>query len=240
MDQEQFVKHTWYQSIFLHLLPGVLVGTFYFLALKPVSKIGYPSFFALLLAFTLVLIPLELGFLLYQGKNKNGRFTLKGIIGYQNPLPWWQYLVWGGVIFVIVGALMTLLKPVDVFLEKNLFSWIPAMNLGLDGHYSKEILIVTYSLAILINVFLAPVVEELYFRGYLLPRMKGKHTLLVHSFLFALIHVFTPWMIISRIIGFLPILVGTTKKNLYVGMIVHMLCNATGFVTGMIFISKMV
>jgi membrane protease YdiL (CAAX protease family) len=82
-------------------------------------------------------------------------------------------------------------------------------------------------------------VEELYFRGYLLPRMKGKYAILFHSFLFAAIHVFTPWMIIARTIGFLPIIIGTTKKNIYLGMIEHMLCNSVGFFTGLIFILKM-
>jgi membrane protease YdiL (CAAX protease family) len=46
-------------------------------------------------------------------------------------------------------------------------------------------------------------------------------------------------MIIAITLGFLPILFGVKKKNIYVGMIVHMLCNATGFVTGIIYISKM-
>jgi membrane protease YdiL (CAAX protease family) len=239
VDQGQIEKHTTAQSVFLHLVPGVLVGSFYFLALKPVASMGYPSFFALLLAFAFILIPLELGFLLYQGKKKTGQFTLRGIVSYQNPIPWWQYLVWGCIIFGIVGAIMTLLKPVDTLLQKHLFFWMPDMDLGLDGHYSKKILIVTYSVALLINVFLAPMVEELYFRGYLLPRMKGKSAIFFHSLLFAAIHVFTPWMIIARTVGFLPIILGTTKKNLYLGMVVHMLCNATGFVTGIGYISKM-
>jgi membrane protease YdiL (CAAX protease family) len=140
---------------------------------------------------------------------------------------------------VIVGAIMTFFKPVDSFLQKNLFFWMPDLNSGLDGFYSKSILIVTYSMSLIFNVFLGPIVEELYFRGYLLPRLKGKFAILFHSFLFAAVHVFTPWMIIARTIGFLPIIFGTTKKNIYVGMIVHMLCNAMGFVTGIIYISKM-
>ena len=239
MDQDQIEKHSTAKSIVLHLLPGVMVGAFYFLALQPVAKMGYPSFFALLLAFAIILVPLELGFLLFQGKKKSGRFTLRGIISYQKSIPWWQYFVWVTIIFLIVGALMTLCKPVDSFLHKALFFWMPDMDLGLDGHYSKTILIITYSMALIINVFLAPMVEELYFRGYLLPRMKGKYAILFHSFLFAAIHVFTPWMIIARTVGFLPIIIGTTKKNIYVGMIVHMLCNSVGFVTGVIYISKM-
>lgn len=239
MNIDQIEKHSTIQSVVLHLLPGILVGSFYFLALKPVAKMGYPSFFALLLAFAVILIPFELGFLLFQGKKKTDRLTLRGIISYQKSIPCWQYLVCGSVIFVIVGATMTLFTPVDSFLQKTLFFWMPEMDLGLNGHYSKTILIVTYSMALLINVFFAPMVEELYFRGYLLPRMKGKYAILFHSFMFAVIHVFTPWMIIARTIGFLPIIIAATKKNIYLGMIVHMLCNSVGFFTGIIYISKM-
>jgi uncharacterized protein len=114
---------------------------------------GYPSIFALNLAFAFVLVPVELGFLFYQGKKKAGYFTLRGIIGYRNPIPWWQYFVWVSIIFMIVGAIMTLFKPVDSFLQKNLFFWMPDLNSGLDGNYSKSILIVTYSMALIFNGF---------------------------------------------------------------------------------------
>ena len=239
MKQDQIEKHSATQSIILHLFPGILVGCFYFLALQPVAKMGYPSIFALYLAFAFVLVPVELGFLLYQGKKKTGRFTLQGIISYRNPIPWWQYFVWVSIIFVIVGAIMTLFKPVDSFLQKNLYFWMPDLNSGLDGNYSKSILIVTYSMSVIFNVFLAPIVEELYFRGYLLPRMKGKFAILFHSFLFAAVHVFTPWMIIARTIGFLPIIFGTTRKNIYVGMIVHSVANSMDLITAIVFITKM-
>jgi len=82
-------------------------------------------------------------------------------------------------------------------------------------------------------------VEELYFRGYLLPRMKGKYAPLFHSFLFAAQHVLEPWMIITRTLGFLPILFGVKKKNIYIGIIVHILVNTLNVVTGIAFIVKM-
>jgi hypothetical protein len=88
MKQDQIEKHSATQSIILHLSPGILVGCFYFLTLQPVARMGYPSIFALYLALAFVLIPVELGFLLYQGKKKTGRFTLQGIISYRNPIPW--------------------------------------------------------------------------------------------------------------------------------------------------------
>ena len=239
MEQDQIEKHSTAQSVILHLLPGILVGAFYFLARQPVANMGYPSIFALLLAFACVLIPVELGYLLYQGKKKTGRFTLQGIISYRNSIPWWQYPVWAISIFIVVGAIFTLLKPVDAFLQESLFFWMPDLNSGLDGNYSRTILIVTYSLFFIFNVLLAPSVEELYFRGYLLPRMKGRFATLFHSFLFAAIHVFTPWMIITRTLGLLPLVFGVKKKNIYIGIIVHVLSNSAGFITGIVFITKM-
>jgi uncharacterized protein len=239
MKQVPIEKHSTPQSILFHLLPGVLVGGFYFLARQPVARLGYPSVFAQMLAFALVLVPLELGFLFVQAKKKTGSFCLRDILSYRNSIPWWQYVVWPILIFLVVGAVFTLLKPVDALLKTRLFYWMPDINSGLDGQFSRPVLIVTYTLFLIFNVFLAPIVEELYFRGYLLPRMQGRLAPLFHSFLFAAVHTFTPWMLITRIVGLLPLIFGTTRKNLYVGMIVHILANSVGFLTGMIYIIRM-
>ena len=239
MKQNQIEKHSTIQSIILHLFPGILVGCFYFPARQLVAHMGYPSIFALLLAFAFILVPVELGYLLVQGKKKTGRFTLQGIISYRNSIPWWQYLVWVLIIFIATGAIVTLLKPVDAFLQERLFFWMPDINYGLDGNYSRKQLIVTYSMVFIFVAVLAPLVEELYFRGYLLPRMKGKYAPLLHSFLFAAQHVLEPWMLITRTLGFLPILFGVKKKNIYVGIIVHILCNTVNVVTAIAFILKM-
>lgn len=239
MKQAQNEKHSTTQSVILHLLPGILVGCFYLLARQPVVNLGYPSVIALILAYAFILIPIELGYLLYQGKKKTGRFTLQAIISYRNPIPWWQYLVWVLIIFIATGAMVTLLKPFDAFLQERLFFWMPDINYGLDGNYSRNTLIVTYSMVFIFIAVLTPLVEELYFRGYLLPRMKGKYAPLFHSFLFAAQHVLEPWMIITRTLGFLPILFGVKKKNIYVGIIVHILCNMVNVITGIAFILMM-
>ena len=239
MQQDQIEKHSTTQSVILHLLPGILVGCFYLLVRQPVVNMRYPSIIALILAYAFILIPVELGYLLVQGKKKTGRFTLQGIISYRNSIPWWQYLVWVFVIFIAVGAIFTFLKSVDTFLQRKLFFWMPGINNGLDGNYSRKTLIVTYSMVFIFIAVLTPLVEELYFRGYLLPRMKGKYAPLLHSFLFATQHVLEPWMIITRTLGFLPILLGVQKKNIYIGIIVHILCNMVNVVTGIAFIVKM-
>lgn len=239
MIQNQIEKHSTIQSVILHLLPGILIGCFYFLARQPVALLGYPSIFALLLAFAFVLIPVELGYLLVQGKKKTGRFTLQGIISYRNSIPWWQYFVCPIIIVPVIGAIFRFFRPIDAFLQERLFLGVPDLNYGLDGNNSKTVLVVTYSMFLIFSVFLAPLVEELYFRGYLLPRMKGRFATLLHSFLFATVHVFTPWMIITRTLGLLPLVFGVKKKNIYVGIIVHILGNSLDLVTGILFITKM-
>jgi len=239
MKQDQIEKHSTTQSVILHLLPGILVGCFYLLARQPVANMGYPSIIALIFAFAFILIPVELGYLFYQGKKKTGRFTLRGIISYRNSIPWWQYPVWVLIIVIATGAIFTFLKPVETFLQERLFFWMPDINYGLDGNYSRKTLIITYSIFFIFVAFLSPLVEELYFRGYLLPRMKGKFATLFHSFLFAVQHVLEPWMIITRTLGLLPLVFGVKKKNIYFGIIVHILVNTLDLITGIVFISKM-
>ncbi len=223
----------------LHLLPGFLIGVCYF-ALVPVARqLGYPSIAALMITVIVVLVPFELGYLFYQGRKATGRFSLQGVVAYRNRLPVWQYLLWVPVLFVLLALIFTLMKPVDAFLRENLFSWIPPLNGGLDGNYSREALIVTYALVGVFGVVIGPVVEELYFRGHLLPRMgyAGKWSPLLHSFLFALYHMWTPWLLLTRTLGTLPLVWAAQRKSLYLSMAVHVALNTVDLITGIVFIS---
>ncbi len=239
-DQQQIEKHSTVQSIILHLFPGILTGGFYFLIRQPLQEFGYPSIFALVLAITFVLVPVELGYLFYKGKQTTERYTINDLISYRTSIPWWQYIIWVLIVLVLVGALFSLLKPVDNLLIDKVFFWIPTLDSGLDDNYSKTALIVTYSTLLIFGAIVGPLVEELYFRGYLLARMPGKYPVLFHSFLFAVYHVFTPWMIISRTIGLLPLIIAVKKKNIYIGIIVHFLMNTLDVIAGFVFIASMV
>jgi len=192
-----------------------------------------------MLAIAFILVPLELGYLLYKGKQANSHYTLAGIISYRDRVPWWQMLLWSLVVFVVTGAIFTVLKPVEAILQENLFFWIPPLESGLSESYSKAILIVTYATVLIFGVIVGPLIEELYFRGYLLPRMRGKYSPVFHSFLFAAYHVFTPWMILSRTIGLLPLIYAVKRKNIYVGIIVHILLNSLDVAAAAAFILSM-
>lgn len=99
------------------------------------------------------------------------------------------------------------MKPVDAYLQNTFFSWIPRLDGGLGDGYSCNVLLVTYTLVGILGVVVGLITEELYFRGYLLPRMgyAGRWAPLLHGFLFAVYHFWTPWMIPTRTLGTLPL-----------------------------------
>jgi len=233
-------EHTIAQSIALHLLPGILVGAFYFASVRPVRNLGFPSVAALILAALVVLVPLELGLLIHEGRRAGGQ-GIEEIIAYRQRIPWTGYLIWVPIIFVASGLITTLLTPVTDSLE-TLFTWLPEayrLDMGLSGAYSKPILVVTYLLFFLTVSLVAPVVEELYFRGYLLPRMPSLRgwAPVLHSALFALYHTWTPWMALSRTLALLPLIyVVRWKKSIYLGIVAHCLLNTIDAVVGLAFI----
>lgn len=234
-------QHSVAQSLLLHLLPGALIAGGTFALVGPIQRAGYPSILALTLAVAFILVPVELGVLLVQGKRRCGRFALTGVVCYRRPLPFPQYLLWVPLLFVVVGVVFTLLKPVDGFLQQTVFSAWPALDSGLHEGYARSALIVTYAMVALFGALIGPVVEELYFRGFLLPRMAyaGKWAPLLHSFLFALYHLFTPWMLVTRTVGMLPLAYAAQRRNLAIPILVHVLANALDVVTGIAFIAAM-
>ena len=87
-----------------------------------------------------------------------------------------------------------------------------------------------------LNGVLDPVTEELYFRGYLLPRMSqlGRWAPLLNVVLFSLYHFWSPWQFFSRIAGVTPVAYAVWwKENVYLGVVVHVLLNTIGVITVM-------
>jgi membrane protease YdiL (CAAX protease family) len=227
-------QHSLLKSVILHLLPGVLILLFFIIVTPILTENGLPTLFCLFLAVVLVLIPFELGYILFQAKRRNKKFSLKGIILYRQKLPVWQYvalippfLAWALVSYFIVAP------PIQDSLKGEYFSWLPVWffpdyNLAQS---SKAAIWATWVMGLIFNGIAAPIVEELYFRGYLLPRisrLKGSAPLL-NVLLFSVYHFFSPWGNLERILALLPgVYIIQWKKNIYLGMIPHCLLNTTG------------
>jgi membrane protease YdiL (CAAX protease family) len=228
--------------ILLHLFPGMLITAFVFLTAPVLIQAGFPPILSLYLAILLILIPFELGFLLYQGKKRNGRYSLDGVVLFHKRTPIWPMIALIVVLFLWSGLVFSLLPTLDTFLAQTFFAWFPDWSFPLNilsdsSQYSKAALSVTIVAGFLLNGIAGPIVEELYFRGYLLPRIPAskRWTPLINVLLFSLYHFFSPWQNLTRILAFLPLSYAVgSKRNIYISIWTHCLLNTTGMVIALV------
>lgn len=236
MHDIKIEQHSLGKSIILHLFPGVLIAIFFAITAPLVLSAGYPAIVALLLGILFVLIPVELGYLIYQGRRMHGTNSLDRVVMYREPIPIWQYfalvlplLIWAGLVF-------TLSAPLEGLFSDAVFGWLPDWYFFANfteniSDYSSSALTVTIVLSLLLNGIAGPIVEEMYFRGYLLPRISrfGRWAPVINTVLFSIYHFWSPWQILTRIIAVLPFVFAVFwKRNLYIGILTHVLLNTIG------------
>ena len=207
---EKSPKHPIWQSILLHLAPGVLIFVVYFtIASILVNRLPSVALLtALSLGIVLALIPFELGYLFFQGWRKHRHLSLSGIVLYREPIRVWDYvlfvpllLIWAVFCFAVISP------PVEAYLQQTVFAWWPnwlipsAMDTSTLSTNPALGLIALASLPL--QAIIGPTVEELYFRGYLLPRLSYLKAWapLINTVLFSLYHFFTPWQNPARILA---------------------------------------
>jgi membrane protease YdiL (CAAX protease family) len=229
-------QHSLGQSILLHLVPGGIATAVYVLTVPFFTALGYPSITALYLPMILAVLLVELGYLLYQGQKQSGTRSLKSVVNYRESVPWWMYIAFP-LLILIWGVLVTgLVSPIDNLLLNQGFTWLPdwyALRnlLEIKTMYPREAIVVTAICALILNGLAGPIVEELYFRGHLLPRMArfGRWAPLLNVVLFSFYHFWTPWMFFSRLVLLVPMVYFVWwKRNIYLGMIAHCLLNLIG------------
>lgn len=233
-------QHSLLKSIILHLLPGALLTTFYLIIAPFFTSMGLPSLSAFIVSVVCTSMPFELVYLLLQGKKKNGVISLKGLFPYQESVSKKQYLIFVPIL-VIWGAIWLGFIPMffDKQIIKNLFQWLPEwFNITgfIDNinHYSRNVLVVTLILGAILTGILAPYVEELYFRGYLLPRISRFNgwSVLINSILFSLYHFHQPWGFFSRVFFLLPmVFIVWRKKNIKIAILVHCILGALSMIS---------
>ncbi|MTI71364.1 MAG: CPBP family intramembrane metalloprotease [Firmicutes bacterium] len=225
--------------IALFLVPGVLVAIAYAFLASPILKIEFPSIVILGLAALTVLVPVEMGIILFQSKRELGVFSIKKMITYQNSLPIKKYLLIVPIILFWSIIVMVLGKGVNEFIKDSFFSWLPDWYIFSADYsgYGISKIVMAFVFAFLVGGIILPIVEEIYFRGYLLPRMEwmGKFAPVLNAFLFALYHFWTPWQIITRTVALIPFCyVAYKTKNIKVVIIIHCLLNIMGDAVGIL------
>jgi len=221
----------WKQTIF-HLYPGIPILVFY-LALGPILlERGYTSLLALLLAELLVLTPVELGHMYAVSKARWGGWSWKKLIPNTQKLSSKQYLKWSLLGIISCFIFYMPLYPVGLVLRDSVFGWLPGWFFNpFYGDVTAEAIKTTFIAGIIIDGVVGPVVEELYFRGYLLSRMEQlkKWAPILNGVLFGVYHFWQPHNYLATIaVGIVISYVVWKKRNIYLGIIIHVFLNMFG------------
>jgi len=232
--------------IVLHLVPGIIFAVFFWVLSWMLIPRGLTAYLALLITIPACLVPMEIGLMLLWSVRFTGTRSLSEAIRYRRKGTAVEYVVLPLLLFLCWGVLAIALSPTSQYLEAHLPAWLPvwatqeALISGLTSCPPIQRNI-TLLLAVLLSGFVAPVVEELYFRGFLLPRMEhwGWAAPVVNSLLFAVYHFYFPGNVPGIFVAFLPIAyVVRIKKNWGIGAVVHSMINLWGVFTLFTFLPK--
>lgn len=230
-DQHSFLKSVW-----LHFLPGFLMLAAYLIGAPLVMKHDFPSLFALVLAEVIILVPYGLLHFYSEGKKRNGRYSLEGVILYHNPIPTWQYFLLLPACFAAAAGVFALFSPLDEYLHKTLFSWLPSWYFSFSSR-SRSAMIIMCAFSIFADGICGPLIEELYFRGYLMPRISrfGALAPAINALFFAMYHFWQPWNFPS-LLGVSLVLAYSVwwKKNVRVSILTHCIMNTVGQTMGLL------
>jgi membrane protease YdiL (CAAX protease family) len=236
MNAASVRAHTTLESIVLHLLPGLAITVFISILAWASPVPGAPAMFWFEIGTLAIGTPLML-LIMKRGAAREGAAGIGAVVVYRARLRWWEYILWPILMLAFAAGVMTILgNAVNPLVYGSLFGWLPAAwdvtdYLRHPDVYTRNWLIATWALGALTTTAWFPLMEELYFRGFLLPRVRGNPAVVVinGAVLFACYHLFTPWMIPARIVALLPF-VGIVwwKKDVKLGIIAHVALNLLG------------
>ena len=234
MVQEEHISPT--RLVILHLLPGALTMLLMLVTGYIMEEAGlFPSVPVMFTVIAPLLALGLIGFLFYKGKALNGRISLQGVVLYSpRPIPWEKTIGLACALFAWIAFIWYICKPaLNEFFITHAFSWMPAYffddyflnNLGQYSAGTLRALGILFTL----SISLGGAVEELYFRGYLLPRMAylGRWAPLANTVMFSLYHFWSPWENLTRLLGITPWIYTVWRtRNIYLSLLVHFVINA--------------
>ncbi len=222
------------KGLLLRIFTPTLVLSLSYLLLGHFCNIPHILLFCILGTF--ILVPMELGMIFSASKKEYGTVSLKSAFSDYVKLANWKVIIISFVFFGIAGLLSAFIAPVEnqffAGIRSNVLQSLPTgfdwTNYEWIKSFSKPMLILTCIYYGIFNVFVGPITEELFFRGYLTSHYKTQNssTPVLIAVLFSLYHFWLPFNNIFRILAFAPVAyVAYKKKNLYIAIFFHCLCN---------------
>lgn len=198
---------------------------------------GVPSLVLFFIVALCVLFPFELGTILRDSKKEFGEYSLKSAFVGHEKMPWIKILLIGFCLFGFAGLmsitlavfedkLMSPLSSTVAGLTPAYFNWTDIAYM--QRQFPRWLLVLTCAAYFICNTFIGPVVEELFFRGFITAKLKryGWAAPVITTVLFSLYHLWLPFNNLFRIAVFLPAsLLAYRMKNIYISLAFHCMCN---------------
>lgn len=228
-------QHPLWLSVFLSLFPGMALGAFIVGTTPVLKEWGIDPIFAFFGGIGLVIVPLELGCLAIASRRIIGSWSPLAVTDYRSKLPPGQLLPMAiGLAIWFIFTLIVWISLLEGWVIDWLPSWVPDSILQFSQTNAEGdppsvgVFAAFVVIAFVFNGLVGPITEELYFRGYLLPRIDryGIWAPILNTLLFSIYHVWSPWRWPQIAVGFLPLtLVAWKKRSIYVSMIAHVIVN---------------
>jgi membrane protease YdiL (CAAX protease family) len=228
-------QHPFWLSVVLSLFPGVALGTFIVGTAPVLERWGLDPIFALFGGIGLVIVPLELGCLAIAARRTTGSWSPLAVTAYRSRLPSRRLLPMAfGLALWFIFTLIAWMMLLEGWIIDRLPSWVPdailqfAQTNAESDLPSAGVIAALLVIAFVFNGLVGPITEELYFRGYLLPRVDryGVWAPVLNTLLFSIYHVWTPWRWPQIAVGFLPLALAAWRtRSIYVSMAAHVTVN---------------
>ncbi len=222
-------QHTLGRSVVLHLLPGVPFTLAFFLLAPLLDRQGGSSYLALLICIPLFLLPVEIGLLVAARKKAGSNWEPLRIRSRGHGVGVGETALAVVALYLLVALVAVLLTPLDGFLAAGFSGLLPYWP-SVD-RLPENVSLLTLAFGFLVSGLAAPIVEELYFRAFLLPRIpvSQRWTPLFNVSLFAVYHFYAPWKYPTIFLAFLPMVYFyQLRGNLIAVIITHCLISSVG------------
>ena len=223
-------RYSMRKTIFLHLAPGVPFTLAYLPATWLMNRAGGSTYLALLLCIPLILV-CEVGVLIAERRRINWSWRPIIVPRGSRRVSILDILLSVAAIYAIVQVVGALAIPSRTVILRTMAHWLPPWAI-LDG-IPEGISPYTLWLGLFLSGLVTSIVEELYFRAFLMPRIpvSGRWAPAVNAALHSICHFYTPWNYLMFFLAFLPLAYYVRfRGNILPTIITHVLFNSVGVI----------
>jgi membrane protease YdiL (CAAX protease family) len=216
------------------LLPGTLTLLALLAVTPPLVRAGWPRTMGYQVAVGLVGIPVMLGVMARFARREAGRADPLAVVRFRERPPFWVYLAVVVPMLAWAFGLLFANGPLREYLAREVFGWLPPHLLPdwePPAPPDRALLLVALVLQLLVDGLAAPVAEELYFRGFLLPRLGylGVWAPLVNTALFTVHHWWQPYNWAQIFLVMLPLVyLVWWRRSVWLSVAMHCAGNSIG------------